>query len=102
MQVRSCRVTIRDIEGMSHTVEVTASSLYEAVAQALAALRGNDWVAGLPQGPAVVKVSVVQARIDHEVKMRDFERWLEKTGGSPREVIDRKRIRAILGMTASR
>jgi hypothetical protein len=52
-----------------------------------------DWVAGLPQGPAVVKVSVVQARIDHEVKMADFERWLEKTGGSPREVIDRKRIR---------
>lgn len=42
MQVRSCRVTIRDIEGIAHTVEVTASTLYEAVAQALAALRGHD------------------------------------------------------------
>ncbi len=48
MQVRSCRVTIRDIDGMSHTVEVTASTFYEAVAQALAALRGHELVAGRP------------------------------------------------------
>ena len=39
MSVRSCRVTIQDVEGVAHTVEVTAESLYEAVAQGLAALR---------------------------------------------------------------
>jgi hypothetical protein len=102
MQVRSCRVTIRDIDGISHTVEVTAASLYEAVAQGLAALRRHDWVAGIPQGPHVVKVSVANVRVDHEVKMADFQRWLEKSGGSPREVIDRQRIRAILGMMVPR
>lgn len=101
MQVRSCRVTIRDIEGMSHSVDVTASTVYEAVAQALAALRRHDWVAGVPQGTSV-KVSVASVRVDHDVKMADFERWLEKTGGSPREVIDRQRIRAILGMALTR
>jgi hypothetical protein len=41
-------------------------------------------------------------RVDHEVKMGDFERWLEKPGGSPREVVERQRIRAILGMEVSR
>jgi hypothetical protein len=46
MLVRSCRVTIRDWEGVTHTVEVTAAALYETVAQGLAAIRGNDWVAG--------------------------------------------------------
>ena len=102
MQVRSCRVTIRDIGGIAHTVEVTASTLYEAVAQALAALRGHEWVAGIPHGLNVVKISVANVRVDHEVKMVDFERWLEKPGGSPREVIDRQRIRGILGMTVSR
>lgn len=102
MQVRSCRVTIRDIDGMSHTVEVTPSTLYEAVAQAIAALRGHDWVAGIPRSPSVVKVSVANVRVDHEVKMADFEHWLEKSGGSPREIIDRQRVRAILGMTVSR
>jgi hypothetical protein len=35
-------------------------------------------------------------------KMGDFERWLERPGGSPREVIERQRIRAILGMEVSR
>jgi hypothetical protein len=38
MSVRSCRVTIQDMDGVSHTVEVTAATLYEAVAQGLAAL----------------------------------------------------------------
>jgi hypothetical protein len=42
MQVRSCRMTVRDIEGMSHTVEVTASSVYEAVARGLATLTVGD------------------------------------------------------------
>jgi hypothetical protein len=30
-RVRSCRVTIQDMDGVSHTVEVTAAPLYEAV-----------------------------------------------------------------------
>jgi hypothetical protein len=50
----------------------------------------------------VVNVSVANVRVDHEVKMGDFERWLEKPGGSPREVVERQRIRAILGMEVSR
>ena len=29
MEVKSCRVTIQDMEGVAHTVEVTAASLYE-------------------------------------------------------------------------
>ena len=35
MSVRSCRVTIQDLDGTPHTAEVTASSLFEAVAQGL-------------------------------------------------------------------
>ena len=40
---------------MTHTVGVTAATLYEAVVQGLAAIRGNDWVAGVAQGLNVVK-----------------------------------------------
>jgi hypothetical protein len=102
MQVRSCRVTIQDMDGVSHTVEVTAATLYEAVAQGLAAIRGNEWVGGIAQGLNVVKVSVADVRVEHAVKLLDFTKWLEKSGGSPRETSDRKRIRAILGMPVSR
>jgi hypothetical protein len=102
MPVRSCRVTIQDMDGVSHTVEVTAATLYEAVAQGLAAIRGNEWVAGIAQGLNVVKVSVAEVRVAHEVRLLDFTKWLERVGGSPREVSERHRVRAILGMPVSR
>ena len=31
MEIKSCRVTVRDMDGVAHTVEVTASTLYEPV-----------------------------------------------------------------------
>jgi hypothetical protein len=90
------------MEGVSHTVEVTAATLYEAVAQGLAAIRGNEWVGGIAQGLNVVKVSVADVRVEHAVKLLEFTKWLEKVGGSPRETSDRRRIRSILGMPVSR
>ena len=100
MPIRSCRVTIQDMDGVTHTVEVTAATLYEAVAQGLAAIRGNEWVTGIAQGLNVVKVSVADVRVEHEVKLMEFTKWLERDGGSPRETGDRHRIRSILGMSS--
>jgi hypothetical protein len=102
MAIRSCRVTIQDMEGASHTVEVTAATLYEAVAQALASLRGHDWVAEIAQGLNVARVSVADVRIEHEVRLGDFSKWLNRTNGSPREINDRQKIRVILGIQAPR
>jgi hypothetical protein len=96
MPVRSCRVTIQDIEGVSHTVEVPATTLYEAVALGLAAVRGNEWVVGIAQGCSLVKVRVTDVPVEHEVKLMDFTKWLERKGDSPREVSDRNKIRDIL------
>jgi hypothetical protein len=98
MPVRSCRVTIEDYEGVSHSVEVTAATLYQAVAQGLAALRGREWVSGLPQGHGIIKVTVAEVPVEHQVKVIEFTKWLERTGGSPRDVVQRQKIRSILGM----
>jgi len=96
MPIRSCRVTIQDLEGVAHSVEVSAESLFEAVAQGLAALRGREWVAGSQQ--SVVKVSVADVRVEHEVRLKDFTEWLDRPGRSPRDIIQRQKIRSILGM----
>jgi hypothetical protein len=72
--------------GRSHTVEVTAATLYEAVAQGLAAIHGNEWVAGIAQGLNVSRCRSRDVRVEHEVKLMDFTKWLERAGGSPREV----------------
>ena len=98
MAARTCRVTITDLEGVSHAVEVTATTLYEAVSLGLVALRESDWVAGIPEGLAAVRVSVTSIPIEHTVKMRDFTNWVERKGGSPKDVSNRDRIRAILGL----
>lgn len=101
MPVRSCRVTIRDLEGVDHTVQVTASTLYEAVALGLASLRGDDWVAGVADGPNTISVAVTDVSAEHRVAMKDFRAWLERPPRSPRDVTQRARVREILGLDAS-
>jgi hypothetical protein len=98
MPVRSCKVTIEDMNGVSHTVDVTAETLYEAVALGMAAIRTDDWVNGIAQGLNPVKVRVTNVPVEHEVRLMDFTKWLDRTGGSPREISDRTRIKSILGM----
>jgi len=98
MPVHSCKVTVVDIEGVNHTVEVTASTLYEAVALGISAIRRDEWVTEIAQGLNSVKVRVTNVAVEHEVRLKDFTAWLDRTNGSPREMLDRQRIRSILGM----
>ena len=51
-------------------------SLFEAVAQGLAALRKNEWVEGIEERFGTVKVSVADVRVEHQVKITDFMKWL--------------------------
>lgn len=92
MAVRSCRVSIADLEGVIHTVEVTASTLYEAVALGMAAVRTEEWANGIAMGLNSVKVRVTNVPVEHEVVLKDFTKWLDRSGGSPREVSDRRRF----------
>ena len=57
----------------------------------------NGW-RGVEQSIGLVKVSVADVRVEHEVKLGDFTKWVERKGGSPRDVIQRGKVREILGM----
>ncbi len=97
MAAKACRVSVRDLKGVDHAVEVTADSLFEAVARGLRLLQEGDWVPEIIGGLATVKVTVTQPEIEHTVRMKDFERWLGAVGGSPADVVQRDRARSILG-----
>jgi hypothetical protein len=86
------------MEGVIQTVDVTAETLYEAVALGMAAIRNDEWVTGIAEGLNKVKVRVTNVPVEHEVVLKDFTRWLDRTNGSPRELSDRKRIKSILGV----
>jgi len=58
MPVRTCTVTLTDVRGVRHSVEVQAESLFEAAGQALAVLKAHDWVDAIgPATPLDVKVA---------------------------------------------
>ena len=78
MPIRSCKVTIEDMNGVSHTVDVTAETLYEAVALGMAAIRTDDWVNGIAEGLNPVKVRVTNVPVEHEVRLMDFTKWLDR------------------------
>jgi hypothetical protein len=42
--LRTCTVAVRDLRDVEHSIEVTAETLYEAIATALAALQQDNWV----------------------------------------------------------
>ena len=98
MSLRLCRVTVTDIEGIKHCTEVTASSLYEAVALGLVAIREHDWAGEIAEGLNTVEVTVRPAPVTHSVTLQDFKRWLERRGGTPAEITHRNAVRRILGL----
>jgi phosphoribosylformimino-5-aminoimidazole carboxamide ribonucleotide (ProFAR) isomerase len=98
MSVRSCRVSIRDTEGIEHTAEVTAETLYEAVALGLRAIRQCNWVEDIGQN-FTIRVLARDTPVEHTVEFRSFHKWLEQRGRTPSEITARLRIREILGLS---
>jgi hypothetical protein len=41
---------------------------------------------------------VYEPKAEYEVKLEDFMAWLNRNSRSPREMIDRSKIKAILGL----
>ena len=96
MAVKSCRVTCNDARGIAHSVEVTAQTLYEAVAKGLRVFRENEWSEDSARIPPVVTVRIKEPEIEHTVRTKDFERWLESPPKNPREMSLKNSIQAIL------
>jgi hypothetical protein len=96
MSLRTCRVSCRDLRGVEHAIEVTADSLYEAVAQGLRVFRESNWVDDLGHGRTTISVTVKNPEVEHKVRVQDFERWLEASPCSPAEMILKSRLRELL------
>src|SRR5712692_5497994 len=81
--LKTCKVSCVDLKEVKHTVEVSAGSVYEAVAQALRTFRDNAWVEDIGHGQTPITVKVKHPEIEHMVRVQDFERWLEASPRSP-------------------
>ena len=94
MALKTCRVTIRDTDGIDHTAQVTAETLYEAVARGITVLKADSWTNDLVNGRA--QVAVIDAPVEHSVRFHEFHEWLARPTGSPKDITHRQKIREIL------
>ncbi|HEV7746400.1 MAG TPA: hypothetical protein VGO56_15495 [Pyrinomonadaceae bacterium] len=87
-----CVVSYLDIEGIRHTLEVEAESLYEAAALAIGAFKQHDWEPG-----DLAKLEVeIRNVITHTVTPKRLQEWLKGGARSPKEGVTKERLRALL------
>ena len=80
-----------------HAVEVTASSLYEASARAIAEFRRCGFTANAPGSATRFTVAVKAPATSHEVRLSKIEAWLESGGRSPNGQAMKVKLRELLG-----
>ncbi len=86
-------MTIKDIEGAAHQVEVQASSLYEAAATALTAFRQQGWAADALTPNAILRVEVQLPPVVNHVPLKAVEKWLRAPSTSPKEAVAKQSLR---------
>ena len=91
------RVSFTDGANITHTVTVSASSLYEAAALAVAEFKKSGF-AFASIGPAIrLTVAVEPPATTHELSVGKLQAWLDTNGKSPREQATKVTLRQILG-----
>ena len=85
----SCVVSFVDTEGIRHTVEVEAESLFEAAALAMRTFKQHD----CEPGP-ITKLEVeIRSAVTHTVTPKRIQQWLNGGAKTPKEAVMKDRLR---------
>jgi hypothetical protein len=94
---KTCKVTCKDLDGVRHTVEVTAESVYEAAALALAALARHDWVDQVGPGTRL-DIEIVEPAVTHSLLVAQLRTWLSRPATSPADQARKQKLKALLAV----
>src|SRR4051812_28925219 len=83
--VRTCVVSVCDLQNVTHSTEVQAETLFEAAATAVAAFRREAWAADALSAAAVLRIEVRAPAVVHTVPLSALERWRRSLSASPKE-----------------
>lgn len=87
-----CTVSFVDIEGLRHTVEVQAESLYEAAVLAMRVFKDHDW----EPGPISQMEVEIRSSITHTVTPQKVREWSNGGAKSPKEKVLKERLKSLL------
>ena len=82
---------------MTHTVSVSASSLYEAAALALAEFKRSGFALATVGPGTRLKIAVDAPSTTHEVSIARLQSWLDTNGKTTREQASKVTLRQLLG-----
>jgi hypothetical protein len=89
-----CIVSFVDPDGLRHSVEVQAESLYEAGAMAIRTFRQHNCAPGL-----ITKLDVeIRSSVTHTVTPQRIQEWLDAGPRSPREFVLKERLKQLLAL----
>ena len=97
-----CIVAFTDSDGIEHEVQVWASTVYDAIAQAMREFRQGSIARDLPGPHAEFSITVHRTPVTQRLKLQQVTRWAEGGGKSPRDLIECNRIRELLGICPTR
>jgi hypothetical protein len=88
--VRTCVVSLCDLERVTHSVEVQAETLFEAAAAAVGIFRSQPWTAGALTPAAVLRIEVRTPAVVHTVPLAALERWRRSPSASPKDLLAKR------------
>ena len=98
MACSRCRVSFADSQGILHSIDVDAESLYEAVAIAVAQFREDDVSPSVPGPLTEFTVLVYRNPAEHKTRLGQVAKWAEHTTREgPAGITRRERVRQLLG-----
>ncbi len=91
---RACEVSYTDPAGVTHSVEVNASSVFEAAITGMTAMKLANW----RNDPALsIRVRVKTPAKSYVVGTAVLVKWLSRQGRTPKEVVLKDRLREMVG-----
>ena len=91
--MRSCIVSYQDLDGVAHSVEVTAETLYEAAVLGMAAMKVPRW----RDRPSLkIEIRVKQPETTHILWNSSLSAWLARNGKTPKEQALKKRLEELI------
>ena len=96
MPLRTCTVSYKDPEGIRHSVEVPADSLYETAALGLRVFHAAEFLEPPTAPGTALEICVRDAVVVvHEVRIGKLRNWLFGGGArSPAQMILKERLRS--------
>jgi hypothetical protein len=96
--IQKCKVSFVDRRGVCHALDVQAGTVSEAVCRASAIFKHS--VVEDPTWAAEFIVEIKEQPKRYRVKTDQMKQWLSRNGTSPRDLMQRKRLREILSGSA--